>query len=224
MSDFIPKSDGEFDTWQNDLVKYVNTPANLARWGLTAAFAGPVNDQQAVWEDKYPAMLEAQTVYQASVTGKKDSRTSYEPPLRSMVGQLQKNPKVTDEDKRAMKITIAQTTRTAVEVPSDAPDGEIDVATRLRHTINFWDSATPGVKAKPAGVRGAQIFMKIGGEAPTSPDDCRYLATDTKTPYTHDFEMDEGGLMVYYMMRWENTRGEVGPWSRVLSARVPQSS
>ena len=224
MSDYIPDNDAEFDTWQKDLLAYANDAGNLARWGLTAAFMQAANAQQTVWNGKYGAMLATQIAAQAAMTGKKDSRIAYEPPLRSAVGQLQKNPEVTDQDRRAMKITIAETARTAADVPESSPDGEIDVATRLRHIINFWDSATPGVKAKPHGVRGAQIFIKIGGEAPTSPDECKYLATDTKTPYTHDFEMDEGGMMVYYLLRWENSRGEVGPWSRVISARVPQSS
>ena len=41
-----------------------------------------------------------------------------------------------------------------------------------------------------------------------------------RTPYTLDLEGQDGGKTAHYMLRWESTRGEPGPWSETASATV----
>jgi hypothetical protein len=72
---------------------------------------------------------------------------------------------------------------------------------------------------KPDGVRGCQIWMKIGSPA-TDPDELTYLATDTRSPYVYHFEGKDAGKAAYYWLRWENTRGETGPWSDSVMATI----
>jgi hypothetical protein len=38
----------------------------------------------------------------------------------------------------------------------------VEQTNRLQHTIHFADSTTPTSKAKPAGMRGAQVWLKVG--------------------------------------------------------------
>jgi len=82
------------------------------------------------------------------------------------------------------------------------------------------DEQTPTSKAKPDGVRGCQIWVYIGAVPPKSSADHHYLSTDTKTPYISHFEGEDGGKSANYMARWENTKGEVGPWSEIVSATI----
>jgi hypothetical protein len=35
------------------------------------------------------------------------------------------------------------------------------------------------------------------------------------------FENDQRGKTVYFALRWENTRGEKGPWSAIQIAIIP---
>jgi hypothetical protein len=44
---------------------------------------------------------------------------------------------------------------------------------------------------------------------------------NTRTPYTFPFEYDQRGQTVYFALRWENTRGEKGPWSEIHSTIIP---
>ena len=44
---------------------------------------------------------------------------------------------------------------------------------------------------------------------------------DSATPYVAEFDNTDAGKTVWYIMRWKNTRGETGPWSFPLSAKVP---
>ena len=43
---------------------------------------------------------------------------------------------------------------------------------------DYIDEATPTRKAKPAGVRGAQVWVKTGDPAPLDPSELTFLATD----------------------------------------------
>ena len=94
----------------------------------------------------------------------------------------------------------------------------VDTAQRLQHTIAFSDETTLTSKAKPAGVRGAQIWVKIGDPERSDPNELTYLATDTRTPYVADFAGADANKVDHYMLRWESTRGETGPWSETASA------
>jgi hypothetical protein len=90
----------------------------------------------------------------------------------------------------------------------------------LRHVISFVDEQTPGSRAKPAGAMGCEVWVKVGPTPPVDASECHYLATDTATPYTAEYEGADGGKIAHYMLRWVNTRGERGPWSQTVSATI----
>jgi hypothetical protein len=98
--------------------------------------------------------------------------------------------------------------------------GSVDTSQRLRHTINFVDEVTPTSRAKPDGVQGCEIWTKVGDAPPAGPNEVHYLALDTRTPYTVEFDSGDGGKTAHYMLRWMSTRGEAGPWSQTVSATI----
>lgn len=110
--------------------------------------------------------------------------------------------------------------QTKVGVPTTAPTAMIEQTNRLQHTIHFANSTTPTSKAKPAGVRGCQIWVKIGTAPPVSASDLQDLATDTRTPYVAGFDQVDAIKTADDWLRWENTKGETGPWSAVMSATI----
>ena len=81
--------------------------------------------------------------------------------------------------------------------------------------------APPRSKAKPEGVAGCEIWVKIGGNPPADPGELRYLATDTSTPYLAEYTGADAGKLAHYWLRWVNTRGEKGPWSDSVSGTIP---
>jgi hypothetical protein len=86
--------------------------------------------------------------------------------------------------------------------------------------IHFADATTPTSKAKPAGVRGCQVWLKIGTTPPASVSELNDLATDTRTPSVAQFAAADAGKTADYWLRWENTKGETGPWSAAVSATI----
>lgn len=219
MSDYVPLSDPEFDLWQGVLVK--ETKLNLITWGISANKQEVLESMQSSWTSAFPKASNKQNRTSADVQAKNDARFDYEKVIRGFVTEnLANNSKVTDSDRTRMGLTVKSGTRTAAPVPTTNPLGTVDFSVRLQHTLHLSDQATPQSKAKPAGVHGCEIWAKVGGEAPKDASELGYLGVSTTNSHTTTYEGKQAGTLVYYWLRWVNTRGEHGPWSTTISAMI----
>ena len=219
MADYIPAPDGDFDTWQTNFLAYAT--ANAAALGLDPLVdIPPLTTAQGTWTTDFAANASAQAAAQSAREGKDAARDAYVGLIRPLVLRLQASPDVDDTERAALGITVPDRIATPAPVPTTRPVVKVDTSQRLRHEISFADATTPTRTAKPSGVRGAQIWVKIGDPPPIGPSELTYLATDTRTPYTAMFGGADGGKTAHYMLRWENTRGEPGPWSETASATI----
>ena len=218
MPDYIPPADAAFNAWAVNFVSYV--AANTAALGLVAGDVAALGTANSAWRVAYPALAAAQATAQAARQTKDDARAALETEIRSLARRLQASLDVDDTERAAMGITVADTVATAAAVPATRPLVTVDTSQRLRHVITFVDEGTPTKKAKPKGVMGVEIWVKIGDPAPVDPSELDFLAVDTRTPYTADFGGADGGKTAHYMLRWVNTNGEKGPWSETASATI----
>jgi hypothetical protein len=136
-------------------------------------------------------------------------------------GYLKSNPLVTDEDLVSMGLPKRSTGgKTPPPLPTTVIEATADTS-RLRIVgINFRDRNERGT-AKPKGVHGAEIAWAVLNAPPT---DCTQLvnsAFDTRTPAQLVFSDDDRGKTLYFALRWENSRGEKGPWSEIYNAIIP---
>jgi hypothetical protein len=76
-------------------------------------------------------------------------------------------------------------------------------------------------KAKPAGVHGVEIRWMFLEHPPVSVNELANSAFDTGTPFTLNFDESDRGKTVYFCLRWENSKGEKGPWGEIVSAIIP---
>ena len=97
----------------------------------------------------------------------------------------------------------------------------IVTAERLRHVVEASKTALEGGGlGKPSGVRGVQLWRKIGDPAPVNESELEFVNEFTRARMTLDYQMSQGGQTVYYQARWVSTRGETGPWGELVSATV----
>jgi hypothetical protein len=85
------------------------------------------------------------------------------------------------------------------------------------------DESTPTRRARPKGVLGAEVWVKLidaGQPAPTDPNALAFLTMATKPTIRADFRAGDGVKTAVFMARWVNTRGEKGPWSEITTATV----
>jgi hypothetical protein len=76
--------------------------------------------------------------------------------------------------------------------------------------------------AKPFGVHGPECLYGIGDTAtPLTLEQLTKSVFDTHTPLVLEFGDAERGKFVSIAMRWENTRGQKGTWSEIVTVVVP---
>ena len=221
MSDYIPAPDDEFDTYlREQFTPYVQ--ANFAALGLSAADNTAIGDATIAWGYAWPAFTNADAAFASATADKSIKRDAAETVVRRLAMKVQSNPAVTDMQKAALGITVRKTTKTPIPAPTTVPVlNRVDTSTRCILRLFYADSATPDSKAKPFGVQGAEIREQIGGTTPTNPNAMAFLAIETRAPYRADFEAADVGKTVYFALRWQNTKGETGPWSQIFTAVVP---
>jgi hypothetical protein len=222
MADYLPSSDTGFQTWVNNFVTYANL--HLVELGIIPPDLIPISTAHKDFDTKMTANVTAQQTAQSARQAKDDSRDSLESLVRALVKKLQASASVNDAERAALGITVADTIKTmAVGGIATRPIGVVDTAQRLRHEIRFSDEATPTRRAKPAGVMGCEIWVKVsatGEAAPTGADGLSFLSLDTASPYTAEYDGAQGGKTAHYMLRWVKSGGDKGPWSETVSATI----
>lgn len=219
MADYIPGPDAEFSTWLQTFITYAL--ANAQQLGLTTAEINGLSQPYVQDFDTARLLCDSlQAQAASSVSAKVDARTAVEGEVRKMVGQLQAKPLMTDAHRNGLGISVRSGTRTPVGAPTSKPVALVDTSNRLQHIISFVDELTQASRAKPDGVRGCEIWAKVGGPPPVDPSELKYLATDTRTPYLAEYDGSQAGQTAYYMLRWVSTRDETGPWSQTIGATI----
>jgi hypothetical protein len=134
---------------------------------------------------------------------------------------LRYNEYVTDEDRILLGLHVPDTTPTPVPVPSTQPVvKKIDSSIIMRLMLYYLDSMSAS-RAKPYGMHGVEIRWAILDMPPVTTADLINSEFSTRSPHTFIFEENQRGKTVWFRLRWENTRGEKGPWSELYSAIIP---
>ncbi|MBI5214764.1 MAG: hypothetical protein HY960_03325 [Ignavibacteriae bacterium] len=216
--DNIPEPDNEFDHFQSNF--RAKTEADHAKFGLTDTNKSNMQTLSDAWQAKYAADIVAQNAARAAKQEKNTARQALEAELRRDIKKVYASETVTNDDLAALNLPQRDTVKTRANRPSTIPIVRIDFSLHLQHKVYFVDSATPLKKKKPDKYRGVQVYMKIGGPPPADYRECFHAGFDTNSPYFYSFQQSDLGKTVYYILFWENTRGEMGNPSEIYSAVV----
>lgn len=212
---YIPNPDAEFNEWQ---ARFVPLTDDTLGTGV-AALSAELVALSTSWETNYQQHIAAQDVARSKTVSKDEARAALTALIRTAAQLAQSDPTVTEEARTAAGLPVRKTGGSPVPTPTTRPVPNIDTSQRLTHIVHFRDENSTG-KAKPAGVSGCEIWVKVGDAPPASADELHFLGLDTRTPYTAQYDFDDGGKTAYYMLRWVNTRGESGPWSETAEATI----
>jgi hypothetical protein len=217
--DVFPTNDDEFDTFQSQFVSVVS--ANPATYGVTPDDVTALKAAQAVWVAKFPAHTKAHADAVTATHAKDVARTGFEAPLRAAAHKVNSTAGKDNSVRVAAGLHPRDHVQSTIGAPTTRPLGRVE--TRGNHTLvlHFVDEATPTKTAKPHGVHGAQVYTHVGDPAPADWTGFTFMALDTRTPYVDVHPAADAGKTAYYMLRWANAKGETGPWSDVISAKIP---
>jgi hypothetical protein len=217
--DFLPRKEAEFYAWVATFFGYL--VVNLQRFGIADSVIAPLISLRDDFTAKYAAALAPATRTKASVLAKNSATGALKKALRAFIREyLTYNHLVTDEDRDNLGLPVHKTGHTPLPVPLTYPVFTVDSSTLRFLGIDFRDAGSEG-HAKPFGVHGAEIRWGFSETQVIEPDDLPHSAFDTRTPFRLEFKGEERGRIVWFCLRWENMRGEKGPWSEIVSAIVP---
>ncbi|MDR1602359.1 MAG: hypothetical protein LBS42_08025 [Tannerella sp.] len=216
-SDYIPRQDGKFLEWGQNLIVYVKL--HLVAWGISEAAFEPIQTLLNAYVAAYNKAQEPNRG-KVDVLEKNETRDKLKQAIRQFVKEhLIFNSAVTNSDRENMGLPIHDTKPTPPRIPTEMPIGEIDFSVHLRHIIHVRDGKLTG-RTKPPQVHGFEVWYKIGGGQPMSDSEWGYANFSTRSPLTITYPLSDVGKVVYYRFRWVNSRNQPGPWNETIISAV----
>jgi hypothetical protein len=217
---YIPRGDVDFDVWQRD-----RTPIlveNMDKWGIKEESIITLWESKVEWDGVFGIVCNKSNRTQLDVRRKNEARKAFEREIRQFINLFVRyNPKVSDSDRQLIGLSVRAEQAKRTLVPATRPEGMVNYSARLLNVIHFRDSYATG-KAKPNGVLGCEVWYGFGGDVPVDGVGMRFLGIATCTPYRLHFEPGDLGKRVHYLLRWVNSRGEHGEWSKPLMGWVAE--
>jgi hypothetical protein len=217
--DFVPRADKLFHAWLIALIAYLKQKYLI--WNIPEE---EVNSLDMLTTDFDKALkIAANTVTRTKVTvqAKNDARKAVANRLRAVLKlYITYNRAVTDADRDAMGLPIHKTTRTPVADITTTPYAKILLPSPAVVEIDFRDSGSSG-KAKPRGAHGVETVWAILDSPPTDWEQLVHSSFSTHAPLRLTFNGSERGKILYFALRWENTRGKKGPLSEIFKVIIP---
>jgi len=218
---YMPRPDGNFAAWANQYYDAVVKWWNANKLEVTDL--KPLQEALVTWAAAYPAHVAAQQRAEGARQAKDAARRELERQVRPISNFVQTYFNTSNADRAEMGITVRDTSPSPAPAPTTRPLALVQSGQRLTHQLRLVDESTPTRRARPAGVLGAEVWVKLveaDEPAPTDPAALFFLTMTTRPTFRADFKPGEGGKTAVYMARWINTRGEKGPWSDVATATV----
>lgn len=214
----IPPKDADFLEWAKNLVAYVTAHAD--DWGISEEQVAALNSLLTEFQRDYAALQEPNHG-STDVYRKNEARKALEAGARDFVNEyLRFNSAVSDEDRLNMGIPPRSASHTPQPPPATHPGCRADTSELRQVGLVFWDNGS-SKRGKPENAHGAEIGWGVLDEPPVSVSGMTHSAFATKSPHVLLFDESERGKRVYYCLRWENMKGEKGPWGEIGSAIIP---
>jgi hypothetical protein len=229
--DYLSLRDADFDNFYKFMCHYVNakctgstpewTHIPQAAWSLLA-------DTCAAWTAAYGKTIGPHTPVETEA--KNDAKKEAKKVIRPFVNQYLRFPPVTNEDRTAMGIPNKDTIPTDVPVPTAQP--EADLTFPGIHMVELAKiRAVKGTAPDARSDHGVRIYYGLTGPAsdkhkfrltgePKTGADLPYSVFTRRKRERFDFDGERGNT-VYFCLRYENSKGEAGPYGPMLSAVIP---
>ncbi|MDR0686947.1 MAG: hypothetical protein LBF79_05780 [Dysgonamonadaceae bacterium] len=225
VKDFIPRSEKEFKQWSDNFMTKLGE--------IVTKYLMPIatyRELVRIWSDynkKYKLSETAETRTSATVCARREARTVYEKKLRLVIkSYITYNPAVSDDQRRLLGLPIHKTTKTPIGIPTEHPSMKIKVMSDCQLAVLFHEDRHEskddrGSRAKPYGMDGASIIYDVLPEPPTEYSQLTRRAIATRTPFIINFSLPERGKTAYFAIAWINEKGQIGPYSSIISAIIP---
>ncbi|MDR2764841.1 MAG: hypothetical protein LBB90_07405 [Tannerella sp.] len=224
-NDWLPRNPEGLYNQANQTVTYLKDDV-LARIGITGPiltwYNGEFTPGYTRFKTAYETFENPAERTPAKTAALKSAQNDFARVYRQLYnGYMKSNPLVTDEDLVEAGLPKRHT---GGHIPAPIPKGVIAATADTSKPgilgFHYRDRGATGI-AKPYGVHGAELVWEILDQPPADWSELTHSAFSTHTPAELVFKGDQRGKTLYFAMRWENTRGQKGPWNEIESVIIP---
>lgn len=141
--------------------------------------------------------------------------------LKKSTREVRGKPETTEAQLKALGLQPYDATRTTAALPENAPHLMTEIEKNRRHTLHIRQRVGGATKkAKPRGVLGAEIWLRVGDAGVLGEDNYRYLGMASSGTFTFQHDAADIGKQAFYIARWLNRKGERGGWSDTAAATI----
>ncbi|MEM8782526.1 MAG: hypothetical protein AAGE65_06660 [Planctomycetota bacterium] len=215
---YLPFREAELLTWTETFGSLI--AATPGDYGLTEGQAQAYAMARQAFAEAYQTANEPLTRSPGNVEIKNTKKDALIEETRKLVRICQAAPGMNDDKRRALGITVPDTSRTPVPPPEVAP--AMDVVSVEGRTVHLrLREASTGKRRKPDGVYSATIMKYVGGSIPTELDDWVLVGSDTRLDTSVEFpDSLTPGTKVWFTAFWLNRRAESGPMCVPVSTHL----
>ena len=155
--------------------------------------------------------------------------------MRSLKSQYFLSPPLTDLDFASLKLQSANTNRSPVSAPSSRIQADVSRAGQhqLELRLRPASGSPPDPHRSDYGYRiyygvlpqkGASADVEEKREliqAPASGNDLPFSKFTYRQQEVFDFAPEDNGKTAYFCVRYENSKGDSGPWGSLFSILIP---
>jgi hypothetical protein len=218
--DYIPQDYPGLRVWGNNFVGYLKITSVMVRLKLDPTELGALEDEVKA----YDASCEVADGANAGPVDKTDRKTKAKH-LRKTIREyvnvnLRYHKALTDDDRKALGLTIPDTTPTPETKPKQSPTLKPDTSKIRKVTLRIENEE--GEAAKPEHVHGTEIVYGFlpEGEKPSFKYMKETLFTTTSSVEIEVREEDRG-KPIGIAGRYENHRGMKGDFGAIIVVYVP---
>jgi hypothetical protein len=224
QKDFLDLPDAGFDQFFQNLLSYVTAKCaggTGAAWThIPAEALTALNSAYTAWHTAFVKMAGPHT--KIDTEEKNDSRKAAEREIRGCNhAYLRYHPAVTNEDRTAMNLHVNDTTKSKIPVPATrCLVTDLKNLGGFRVEIRFQDEATPESRAIPYGMNGALLNSTWGPEKVTDYALLKDSRLMTENAFVVQLPPEAEAKFLSLACRWQNSKGELGPWSEIMYIAV----
>ena len=215
---YVPYADLKFILWVKRVLAYAL--ANFEKWGVidpTDMLAAPLAD----FEVKLAKATEPDSG-QVAKRSKNEARQLLERAVRAYLqGFVMRNPKVTNDDRGEMELPVYDRTPTAVAEPTGMAklSFSLTLPTQLMVHIEPIEADSQDRRVN----YGSRIYWGFPDAGDPTPQgrNLRESRFTRRKKELFTFAPEDSGRTVYFCVRYENSKGQAGPWGPVASATIP---
>ena len=216
---YVPRSNAAFLVWIKNLLAYVKVHfERMKAYDPSYPMDDMVTDLE-YWMNKCGEPNHGSL----DISAKNDARKKVEREIRAFVqGVLARNPNVTDLDREAMGLHVYDTIPTTVNVPKVRPMVKIVYKGAGLLELHITPEADISEDRRPYyGCKIQFDLFHADAPAPETRDVLNkgIFTRRKKEPFV--FQPEESAKRMYFCARYENSKGQAGPWSNIMSAVIP---